>query len=96
MIANPGKFQAIILDKKKNIHIKKKIKIDNKAVTFKSSLKLLNVQIAAELNFNLHIVNICRSAADQLNALNRHRMFLDFEKKKVLINIFIRILTTVR
>ena len=96
MIANPGKFQAIILDKKKNIHTQKKIKIDNKAVTVKSSLKLLNVQIAAELNFNLHIVNICRSAADQLNALNRHRMFLDFEEKKVLINIFIRILTTVR
>ena len=96
MIANPGKFQAIILDKKKNINTQKKIKIDNKAVTVKSSLKLLNVQIAAELNFNLHIVNICKSAADQLNALNRHRMFLDFEEKKVLINIFIRILTTVR
>ena len=43
------------------------------------------IQIDAELNFNLHIANICRSAANQLNALIRLRMFLDFEEKKVLI-----------
>ena len=52
MIVNPGKFQAIILDKKKTNHTQETIKIDNKAVKVKSSVKLLGVQIDAELNFN--------------------------------------------
>ena len=68
MIVNPEKFQDIILDKKKTNHTQETIKIDNKAVKVKSSIKLLGVQIDAELNFNLHIANICRSAASQLNA----------------------------
>ena len=88
MIVNPGKFQAIILDKKKTNHTQETIKIDNKAVKVKSSVKLLGVQIDAELNFNLHIANICRSAANQLNALIRLRKFLGFEEKKVLINSY--------
>ena len=45
MILNPGKFQAIILDKKKNNHTQEMIKIDNKALKVKSSVKLLGVQI---------------------------------------------------
>ena len=88
MIVNPGKFQAIILDKKKTNHTQKTIKIDNKPVKIKSSVKLLGVQIDAELNFNLHIVNICRSAANQLTALIRLRKFLGFEEQKVLINSY--------
>ena len=81
MIVNPGKFQAITLDKKKTNHTQETIKIDNKAVKVKSSVKLLGVQIDAELNFNLHIANIFRSAANQLNALIRLRKFLGFEEK---------------
>ena len=88
MIVNPGKFQAIILDKKKTNHTQETIKIDNKTVKVKSSVKLLGVQIDAELNFNLHNANICRSAANQLNALIRLRKFLGFEEKKVLINSY--------
>ena len=62
IIANPGKFP----DKKKNNHTQE-IKIDKKVLKVKSSVKPLGGQIAAKLNFNLHIVNICRSAANQLN-----------------------------
>ena len=85
MIVNPGKFQAIILDKKKTNHTQEKIKIGNNAVQVKSSVKLLGVQIDAELNVNLHIANICRSATNQLDALIRLRKLLGFEDKKVLI-----------
>ena len=84
IIVNPEKFQAIILDKKKTNHTQETIKIDNKAVKVKSSVKLLGVQTDAELNFNLHIANICRSAANQLNAIIRLRKFLGFAEKKVL------------
>ena len=50
-----------------------------------------------ELSFNLHIANIFRSTANQINAFFRLRKFLGFEEKKALINsYFIQILTTVR
>ena len=75
MIINPGKLQAIVLDKNINNDTQEITKIDNKAVKVKSSVKLLGFQIDSELNFNLHILNICRSAANQLNALIRLRKF---------------------
>ena len=88
MIVNPGKFQAIIPDKKKNNHTQEIIKIDKNAVKVKLSVKLLGVQIDVELNFSLHIANICRSAANQLNALIRVKKLLGFEEKKVLIKSY--------
>ena len=51
-------------------------------------VKLLGVQIDDQLKFNLHISNICRSAANQLNALIRLKRFLAFEEKKTLINSY--------
>ena len=59
MIVNPGKFQAIILDKKKTNHTQEIIKIDNKAVKIKSLVKLLGVQIDAELNTYCQHLQIC-------------------------------------
>ena len=59
MIVNPGRFQASIFDKKKNNHAQE---IYIKSVKVKSSVKLIYAQIDAELN--LHIANICRSAAN--------------------------------
>ena len=88
MIANPGKFQAIIFDQKKTNHTQEIIDTDNQAVKVKLSEKVLGVQIDAELDFSLHIAIICRSAANQLNALIRLRTFSGFEEKKVLINSY--------
>ena len=88
MIVNPEKFQAITLDKKKNNHTQEIIKVDKSAVKVKSSVKLLGVQIDAELNFNLHIADICRYRANQLNALISLRKYLGFEQKKALINSY--------
>ena len=84
MMVNPGKFQAIIIDKKKKCHTNETLKIGDKIIKASSSVKLLGVQIDDQLNFNLHISNICRSAANQLNALIRLKRFLDFEEKKTL------------
>ena len=53
---NGSKFQTIILDKKQNNHTQEITKIGKKVVKVKTSVKPLGDQIAAELNFNLHIV----------------------------------------
>ena len=88
MIVNPGKFQSIIIDKKKQDHTKEAFEIGDKVIEASHSVKLLGVQIDDKLNFNLHITNICRSAANQLNALIRLKQFLSFEAKKVLVNSY--------
>ena len=88
MMVNPGKFQAIIIDKKKKCHTNETLKIGDKIIKASSSVKLLGVQIDDQLNFKLHISNICRSAANQLNALIRLKCFLAFAEKKTLINSY--------
>ena len=75
MIVNTGKFQSIIIDKKKQDHTKETFEIGDKIIEASPSVKLLGVQRDDKLNFNLHITNICRSAANQLNALIRLKQF---------------------
>ena len=86
MIVNPGKFQGIIINIKKQNHTAEYISIDQKNI--KSSVKLLGIHVDDKPIFNLHITKICRSAANQLHALIRLRMFLNFEEKKTLINCY--------
>ena len=69
MIINPDKFQAIILDKKKSNLTNIPLTIDNQTIKSVPSVELLGIHLDDKLNFNLHISNICRSAANQLNAL---------------------------
>ena len=88
MNENPGKFHSNIIDKKKQKHTAEYISIDQKNIKISSSAKLLGVHVDDKLSFNLHITKICRSAANQLYALIRLRMFLNFEEKKTLINSY--------
>ena len=88
MMVNPGKFQAIIIDKKKKCHTNETLKIGDKIIKASSSVKLVGVQIHDQLNFNLHISNIRRYAANQLSALIKLKRFLAFEEKKTLINSY--------
>ena len=68
MIINPDKFQAIILDKKKSNLTNIPLTIDNQTIKPVPSVELLGIHLDDKLNFNLYISNICRSAANQLNA----------------------------
>ena len=88
MIVNPGKFQGIIIDKKKQNHTAEYVSIDQKNVKTSSSVKHLEVYIDDKLNFNLHITKVFRSAANQLHTLKRLQMFLNFEEQKTLINSY--------
>ena len=88
MILNSGKFQGIIIDKKKQNHTSGYITIDQKNMKTASSVKLLAVHIDDQLNFSLHITKVFRSTANQLDTLIMLRMFLNFEEKKTLINSY--------
>ena len=86
MAVNPDKFQAIILDKRKRDHTDEHITVNNQQIKVVSSVNLVGLQLGDKLNFNLHISNICKSAANQLNALIRLKKFMNFEEKKILIS----------
>ena len=68
MIVNPGKFQAIITDNRKQDHTNKIFKIGSKEIKVGSQIKILGVEIDNKLTFKQHINRICKSAANQLNA----------------------------
>ena len=89
MIVNADKFQAIVLNKKRSDLANTNFHVDNQVIKSVSSVELLGIQIDEKLNFNLHISKICKSAANQLNALIRLKQFLSFHAKEVLINSYI-------
>ena len=82
MIVNPDKFQAILLDKRKSGHTNQRIVVENQYIKVVSSVELLGIQIDDKLNLNLHLSSICRSTADQFNALIRLKRFLGFRKRE--------------
>ena len=89
MIVNLNKFQPIALNKKRSDLTNTNVFVDNQVIKLVSSVELLGIQIDDKLNFNLHISKICKSAANQLNALIRLKQFLSFHAKEVLINSYI-------
>ena len=88
-MGNPNKFQAILLNKSKSIHVKATMNIGNEKIESLHAIKLLGIEIDNKLNFNNHINTICRLAANQLNALISLRRFLGTEERKALIQSFV-------
>ena len=74
MLANPGKFQFMILSKNKT---DQSIVIDNKTIESSKSAKLLELTIDKKLNFGIHINNICKVAIAKIKSLGRIRLNLD-------------------
>ena len=89
MIVNPNKFETILLNKSKSSHFEEITNIGNEKIETPSVVKLLGIEINNKLNFTNHINTICRSAANQLNALIRLRHFLKIEERKALIQSFL-------
>ena len=89
MIANPDKFQVILLDKRGSDNTNIELKIGNEKIKSASSVKPLGVHIDDKLNFNDHINKLRKSAGNQLNALIRLKPFLGLKEKVVLVNSFI-------
>ena len=85
MNVNPGKFQAIIVDKRKQEHKYETFKIYSKEIKVASPVKRLGVEIDNKLNCEQYINCICKLVANQLNALIRLKRFhLGFQEKNSL------------
>ena len=54
-----------------------------------NSVKLLGVEIDNNLNFNVHIKNICKIVNNKINALIRIRCYLDTDKALKICNAYI-------
>ena len=65
MIVNLDKFQAIIMNKRREYQITRKFKIYGNGIEATKSVKLLGVQIDNQLSFNQDISKLCSKAATQ-------------------------------
>ena len=90
MIANPGKFQSIIICKEKKQLDSVTLTINNKSIQPSGSVKLLGIEIDNSLSFESHISSLCRKAAGQLNALFRLKPYLKEAQKMILVNTFVQ------
>ena len=86
MMANPGKFQFMILSKNT---INESIVIGNKTIESSKSVKLLGLTIDNKLNFGIHINNICKVASAKIKGSGRIRKRLNLSQAKILYNSFI-------
>ena len=89
MQANPGKFQAIVLGKRGHGDCES-FTIHDNTVKCEDSVKLLGVTIDYMLNFDLHISDICKKAARQINVLCRLSRYLSTETKLLIYKSFVR------
>ena len=67
MIANPDKFQAIVLDKRRSNNTEVKFIIGSEQIQAVPSVDILGIAIDDKLNFNLRIDKIFLKSANQVN-----------------------------
>ena len=89
MIANPDKFQAITMNKRRENQITHKLKIYDNEIETTKSVKLLGTEIDNQLNFYQHISKLCSKATMQLNAICRLAKFMGNKEKIAMINSFV-------
>ena len=89
IIVNPDKFQAIIIDRKKQQNNPTPVKTNDININSENSMRLLGLEIDNKLNFDKHITQLCKKSTCQLNALCRLKSFLNINQRKILMNSFI-------
>ena len=62
--------------------------IENQIIKNSKFKKLLAIKLDSKLNFNSHIHGICHKAGQKLNAISRITPYMDFEKRRLLVNAF--------
>ena len=89
LVANPEKFQILLLSPKAKMIEKFTISIDGNTLCNTQTVKLLGITIDSNLTFKNHITNLCISAKNKLKALQRIRKYLTLDQTKMIANAFI-------
>ena len=90
MLVNPKKIQVSSLPRKKElITSDTSLNLHSNSIISSNWVKLLGIKINSGLNFKLHVSDLCKSAATQLNALLRLKSYLTSEARKILIESFV-------
>ena len=84
IMANPGKFQCMLLGKHKPL----KIEIEGFQLESAKSVNLLGITIDYNLTFDTHVSTICKTAS-RIRRLSSIRNALDKKLAKLLCNSFI-------
>ena len=85
MKANPDKYHLLINNTKESFQIK----IGNETISNSKYEKLLGVKIDHELNFNDHVLSLCKKASQKLNAFSRIASCMTFDQRRLILNSFI-------
>ena len=82
--ANPGKSH-LLLSTKTPINVS----IDDVSLTTSTTETLLGIIIDSELSSDQHLSSICSKASKKLHALGRISGYMYFEKRRILMKVFI-------
>ena len=81
--ANPDKCHFICSSNEKL-----NIVIEDQTISNSNCEKLLGVLLDSKLTFKPHVDSICRKAGLKLNAISRIIPYMDFSKRRLLVNAF--------
>ena len=89
MIANAGKFQALIVNKNKQDTSGHKLKINGENIETSKEVFLLGVTIDNKLSLSTHISEICRKAGNTLNGIKRLHEYFPEKERKLLVKTYV-------
>ena len=87
MVANPSKFQVMLLGLKTDDSIV--LDIGNVSIDVVSSVKLLGITIDSKLKFDQHVAKLCQKANNKISAFSRISHYLNEKQSRLLYNSFI-------
>ena len=83
MKANPDKYHFVYSSNEKL-----DIVIEDQTISTSNCEKILGVLLNPKLTFKPHVDSICRKAGLKLNAISRIIPYMDFIKRRLLVNAF--------
>ena len=87
LVANPSKFQMMLLGTKLNDKLC--MEMNGATVCPSASVKLLGITIDAGPKFDQHVKTLCQKVNQNIKAISRIANLLDLEKAKLLYNSFL-------
>ena len=89
MLANPEKFQAILLSPWRAESLSEELSFHGVSIRNENTVNVLGIKLDDKLSFNDHIKHLCMKAGRQLNVLRRLSPYLDQTSRLAIFKSFI-------